>query len=663
MGHASNAPIREGEPHQVHGDALDVMVAERPTRQRRSLLPLSLRTSLALILLVPIAVTVAFAVTSASGTWSSRREAMTARSGSLKLDALVDARTAIDEEYVPSAAIANGLARHLSVTTLDRLLGVDLESELVAARHAVDRLTVLRSSPPLAAYFSKLVSLRRAESKGTASLSAIEALFSKFIAVVDAMSLTSLGELSRQAEGSAPAQVSRSLAAYGAAYTAFTSGAQQVGLTDAILISRSTPSQTEHLIAITAELATAVAPFPHELGPRAARAWSAFKQSSQDRQFTASVQLAIQVGLRRGPPPYATNIPANAAALRAEIGYLASLTTVVAAASADLGAVTMAEEDAATTLFATKLIGAALLLALEICAGFLLAGAVDRRLARLVLAASAINNGNFDVPPLDETGPRELAVAAKAFNAMAATLRAVQDHVAALAATDIDLRVLSAPLPGRMGTALHAALDRLQGSMRADEETRDLLHDRAIHDSLTGLLNRGAAVERLEHDLARARSRGQVLVLLFIDVDDLKAINDSFGHEGGDAAIRAVADALAATTRPTDIVARFGGDEFVLAWLEAPGATGPSRMAERVRQRVSASTVEVRGCPITVTCSIGVAVSEPSDTTVDSLIHRADLGLYNAKTEGRDRVESRPPHDPLQSIANSRHAARHSVPS
>jgi diguanylate cyclase (GGDEF)-like protein len=284
------------------------------------------------------------------------------------------------------------------------------------------------------------------------------------------------------------------------------------------------------------------------------------------------------------------------------------------------------------------LLATALLLIVALGSALLLTRAVGRPLARIVSAAGAVRAGDFDLPPLDESGPKELALAAGAFNEMSSTLRAVETHAVALAENDLDNPVLRSRLPGRTGRALQGALDRLHQSMSASEEQRELLHERATHDSLTGLLNRGAAVEALGRDLARARRGGQAVALLFIDLDRLKVINDTFGHEGGDAAIRAVAAALQATTRQGDIVARLGGDEFVVGCLGAPDKAGPSRLAERIRESVSATVIDVGAHHVNIGCSIGIALSEPSDVDVDSLMNRADQALYLAKAEGRGGV-------------------------
>ena len=154
----------------------------------------------------------------------------------------------------------------------------------------------------------------------------------------------------------------------------------------------------------------------------------------------------------------------------------------------------------------------------------------------------------------------------------------------ALSGGDLDNPILRRQLPGQTGAALQTALNQLHRSVQAGETEREALLERATRDSLTGLLNRGAALEALKLDLAAVhRSRGKlVLTLFFIDLDDLKTINDSIGHDGGDVAIRAVAEALRLTTRASDVIARFGGDEFVVGWLGNPDSDVPEELAKRI---------------------------------------------------------------------------------
>jgi diguanylate cyclase (GGDEF)-like protein len=270
----------------------------------------------------------------------------------------------------------------------------------------------------------------------------------------------------------------------------------------------------------------------------------------------------------------------------------------------------------------------------------LLSGAIRRPLASLVVVAKSVRAGELDLPELDESGPKELSLAAGAFNEMSATLRAVQTQAIALAAGDLDDPSLQSLLPGRTGGALQSALSELQASVREREAQREELNERATRDFLTGLLNREAALEALELDLARVRRGGGQLVLavLFIDLDELKKINDSFGHDRGDWALRGIAGALRATTRASDVVARFGGDEFVVGWLGNSGSDGPELLAQRIGAYVSRLEVRGEGGTINLGCSVGVALSEPTDITVATLIERADQALYVAKAKGRDRV-------------------------
>ena len=266
-----------------------------------------------------------------------------------------------------------------------------------------------------------------------------------------------------------------------------------------------------------------------------------------------------------------------------------------------------------------------------------MAGAISRPLAGIAEAAGAVREGNFDVAPLEEAGPQELASAAAAFNEMASTLRAVEAHAVALSGKDLDDPVLRTPLPGRTGRALQGTLDRLQESIRETDRRGQELHALATRDSLTGLLNRGAALDAVERDLARAARDDTVLVLLFLDIDGLKAINDTFGHTGGDEALRVAADVITASTRRSDVRARIGGDEFIVAQLQPASSAEVAAMAERIRRRIAEAEPELHGRRMQLACSIGIAESREGDAA-DDVLRRADMALYEAKQAGRDRI-------------------------
>jgi diguanylate cyclase (GGDEF)-like protein len=169
-------------------------------------------------------------------------------------------------------------------------------------------------------------------------------------------------------------------------------------------------------------------------------------------------------------------------------------------------------------------------------------------------------------------------------------------------------------------------------------------------DVLTGWHNRRYLQVRLREELARASRDGSTLVCLMIDVDFFKRINDTWGHAAGDAVLREVAQRIETQVRTSDVAARYGGEEFVVV-LPGIGTADAVRLAERIRAAVSGAPIPVQpGEAVTVTVSIGIASASPGQrdddlkTIGDSLIARADVALYKAKSEGRDRVvvEGRP---------------------
>jgi diguanylate cyclase (GGDEF)-like protein len=161
---------------------------------------------------------------------------------------------------------------------------------------------------------------------------------------------------------------------------------------------------------------------------------------------------------------------------------------------------------------------------------------------------------------------------------------------------------------------------------------------RAQTDPLTGVLNRRSLVERLDAACLRAQARGLPIALLFIDLDHFKQINDTYGHAAGDACLKAVIEPIHAELRQSDVIGRYGGEEFVVILSSADRAAAEP-IAERIRNRVAGVTVEGFGAPLHVTCSIGVATSDMLGVWGEKLIARADEAVYAAKRSGRNRVQ------------------------
>lgn len=161
---------------------------------------------------------------------------------------------------------------------------------------------------------------------------------------------------------------------------------------------------------------------------------------------------------------------------------------------------------------------------------------------------------------------------------------------------------------------------------------------RAQTDALTGVLNRRSLVERLDAACLRAQARGLPIALLFIDLDHFKDINDTRGHLAGDACLKAIIPPIQAELRQSDVIGRYGGEEFVVI-LSSADASAAHPIAERIRERVADLRVEGFGAPITVTCSIGIATSDMLGVWGEHLIAHADTAVYAAKRSGRNRVQ------------------------
>lgn len=177
--------------------------------------------------------------------------------------------------------------------------------------------------------------------------------------------------------------------------------------------------------------------------------------------------------------------------------------------------------------------------------------------------------------------------------------------------------------------------------LREVDRARQQAQAMAWHDALTGLLNRRRLIELGERELALMRRSGQPLSAALIDVDDFKRINDQHGHAGGDAVLQAVGSAVSAQLRGTDIVARWGGEEFALI-LPGADAAEAGRTAERVRAAVASLAVAVEP-GVTLRCTISIGVSQArGDDRFDPWIDRADRAMYIAKAAGKNRVQVQP---------------------
>jgi diguanylate cyclase (GGDEF)-like protein len=198
----------------------------------------------------------------------------------------------------------------------------------------------------------------------------------------------------------------------------------------------------------------------------------------------------------------------------------------------------------------------------------------------------------------------------------------------------------------RLGVALDAMATELQSRDRQLQQVIQQLNAQAITDQLTGLPNRRYLWDRLEAELMRTRRRGAPLSVILFDVDFFKQFNDCCGHEAGDIVLKNIAYAIRKVVRGSDIVARHGGEEFVIVLPDAGEDIALAR-AEELRREISALRLTFGGADLgTITVSVGVVCSRNPGDTAEQLVRTADHAMFEAKQAGRDRVVLRSMIDP-----------------
>ena len=243
------------------------------------------------------------------------------------------------------------------------------------------------------------------------------------------------------------------------------------------------------------------------------------------------------------------------------------------------------------------------------------------------------------VVPGPRSGPLTVAAAAMAFafvsGVLVVTYGGFRSRMIAL--RQFCKRVEVGDLATSYDTVHERRPDDLTLLARSVDAMRQRLIELVGTDPLTGCLNRRALEMRLRREWRAAKRRGSPLAVLAVDLDNFKPINDTYGHPAGDAVLRELADVMRATVRDTDVIARVGGDEFVLL-LPDTGWQGAITLAERLRRHVDEETFAgAQEIPLTV--SIGIALARGTDDVrASDLLEEADRSLYRAKTGGRNRI-------------------------
>ena len=184
---------------------------------------------------------------------------------------------------------------------------------------------------------------------------------------------------------------------------------------------------------------------------------------------------------------------------------------------------------------------------------------------------------------------------------------------------------------------LHKKFDSVRLELiRADEE-HQILSQRLTRDCLTGVFNRYAYEDHINGEFDRYKRYGRIFSLILFDVDEFKTVNDNFGHLIGDRCLRETADTVQSLLRQNDILARYGGDEFVVVLPETEREHA-AVVAEKIRSGIAMTDLMVKGRKVPFSVSVGVSQVEPSDMGKDAVFSRVDQALYLAKRNGRNRI-------------------------
>ncbi|MBI5075410.1 MAG: sensor domain-containing diguanylate cyclase [Nitrospirae bacterium] len=222
---------------------------------------------------------------------------------------------------------------------------------------------------------------------------------------------------------------------------------------------------------------------------------------------------------------------------------------------------------------------------------------------------------------------------------------AKEKKVLTLFGTEEWVEIYTYPIVSREGIVTHVVeyVRNITARKRAEQESHRFIKELetlSSEDSLTGLQNRRMIFERIRHEIERVRRYKAELSLIFCDLDYFKEINDTYGHKAGDVVLKTIADVLRGSVRTSDVVGRYGGDEFLLV-LPQTSLKGAQELAERIRISVQDTKFEMPdGKSVGTTMSIGVAFYDGTETDVDALISRIDTALYVSKRSGKNQVYS-----------------------
>ncbi len=641
---------RGGGPQSAETDAsstTELDGGQRATRAITGWHP-GVRLLLTLVVLLPMLGTAVLIASSATSAWKSRAAAQVAAKDATTLQVVANARAQLNSLGVPLAVVAYGAQFGISETVLDQLMHptVPFGRQLAQGTATVAANPTFSSTPTMRADVRELEAMIPLVTAKSVSFDAVDSDLAKVGSDIDAIWFADYDRLQRDtASWQPPGSFEVHASAMRQTYQAFVAGAYELQSAYFVLEGIGPAGSKQQLIQAAGEYQTATGEFAGQLSPKAEQAWRYLQTDPSDRHVAATIQQGLTVALTGATPPFVANASFAGAALTPGIHYILDLNKLVTSASQDLHDTALAQASTATDRLMGETFFLALLALVSLGGVFVGGRGLARPLKKLAAGAAQVHDGNFNLKRLPEAGPREVVIATGAFNDMASTLKAVEAKAVALAAEDLSDPELLTPLPGETGHALQSAVDTLAVRIRERELQRQLLHEAATHDSLTGLRNRAAVLEFLTNDVSRRREAGETVAVLFIDLDGLKPLNDTYGHEIGDTAILATGMALMQATDDCDVVGRLGGDEFLVVLCHTHSCEGDA-VVQRIGESVAQCRIPVQNVLVPLEASVGVALAQcDTDTDPMLLVRQADEAMYEAKKTARairDRMTSAP---------------------
>ncbi len=643
FGHVSQ-PTLTGEP--ARGGSPDAALARPPARGRWGVTAVLLLAVMLPTAALGVAVSVLL-----SDRYRTANEASSIAERIPSLTWIVGLHALVDRERIQTETRLRERELCSGTTDIAGVLGLG-GGTLASARAAVDEQ--LRSPrAAITVFASGLQALRREVDEGRASARRVDEGYAELSGeLTDAVDqrLSALERLTSKT--SKAGGLDASLRSLAAANDVLSTGSNEVGTLSDVYLDRE-PQRSVDLGTLTAQVPQFVSASAELMRGGTPAVRSAFAELVDSRSWRGYQSAATAAVGGRAPSLRMTALAAGGSAglledneLLAVVGPLVSgwqgmqkVYRVVKLAADDARHVAAQLQRSGTSEYRDLLLETIVGMGLMFGVALLLARSISRPLRRLEAQARSISAGNLELPPLTPSGPKQTVVASEAFNDVVANLRLLEAKARALAACAFEDPVLAEELPGQLGQALQQSITVLSGSIVEREQLQQSLAHQATHDSLTGLHNRAAAVEFLDDAVARAGRSGMALAVLFVDLDDFKRANDTFGHGVGDVILRSIAARISVIARRSDFVARLGGDEFVIISEGLRDAHEASAIAARLVESLG-RPIEVEGMTISVSASVGIAHALDGGADESSqLLACADLALYRAKRIAGASVE------------------------